>query len=454
VTSDSRTLPTPADPSNGSSRREPLDDEPDHRGLRRLVQEAVKLGPFAFVLGSYGILADYLPEDWFGEAWVLHAFAVTCAIVVGLVGWRITQIRAIRRLAGDVTVTRSPRAPVPRRPSDPMPSVHEILEGARRQLVEDCHDGRAGDTSILGWAQFFGDDRGPGAVGTSYGIRLMLALEVSDARIDRRRLVDTLLALQRAGGGWSGRSQRDVARPEVTSWVLQAAVRLGLEPTVRSALVTKLVEITEPGRDRVGMEHTTVLTAAIATLAEVEPGSPRLAQLLRTLVDTAVVADDGRERVAAWPEWPRRGSSPSTAHTARAVVALHRAANAISPETNAELRLQHMSDAGVRWLVRHADLDPVDERLRRGDRRVSIDVDELIVLHFTAAWVTRALLCISTPLDGPTHELLHRAVQHVVSAQRDGVWRWRDSEPRPVWMTYQGVQALRAYALRNMAWPP
>jgi hypothetical protein len=47
--------------------------------------------------------------------------------------------------------------------------------------------------------------------------------------------------------------------------------------------------------------------------------------------------------------------------------------------------------------------------------------------------------------------LLDEAAKAIVEAQREGIWEW-DGGDRPVWMSYQGMSTLQAYALRR--WSP
>jgi len=75
--------------------------------------------------------------------------------------------------------------------------------------------------------------------------------------------------------------------------------------------------------------------------------------------------------------------------------------------------------------------------------------DVLIVGHFAAAWVARALLATG---DGTSDIFIRTAVKLVQQQQKMGIWRWGDSEP--VWMTYQGAAALKEYLLRGLGWPP
>jgi hypothetical protein len=266
-----------------------------------------------------------------------------------------------------------------------------------------------------------------------------------------------MLVTQRAGGGWSGRTQHKVARPEVTAWVLVAATRLGLDPVRRTELVARLEQLLDPTIDPTGMRHTTVLTSALSALAEVGPQSPRLVELATSLSRAATLTKGGPLRQAAWGEVIRPGAPPSVPHTARVVVALQLARDALPVGGGTAVPgLREMIESGIEWLCQNADLDLADERLRRGeqDERDDTDVDQLLIQHFTPAWVARALMIAGRADDPRQVDLLRQCVRDVVRAQRHGVWRWRNKDQEPLWMTYQGALVLRDYAWRNMPWPP
>jgi hypothetical protein len=82
----------------------------------------------------------------------------------------------------------------------------------------------------------------------------------------------------------------------------------------------------------------------------------------------------------------------------------------------------------------------------------------LNVRHFTASWIVRALLTTGARdiaredgLEEEWRERLNGAASAVWAGQTDGIWTWvRDDTSelrRPMWMTYQGLSALRAHAV-------
>jgi hypothetical protein len=90
-----------------------------------------------------------------------------------------------------------------------------------------------------------------------------------------------------------------------------------------------------------------------------------------------------------------------------------------------------------RWLLAHADLTPVTEEVRRYVHGEQPTTEILVVKHFTASWVVRAL--VETGTD-PGHTLVRQAIASVLSNRKGTLWRWETGE-YPIWMTYQGLVA-------------
>lgn len=77
--------------------------------------------------------------------------------------------------------------------------------------------------------------------------------------------------------------------------------------------------------------------------------------------------------------------------------------------------------------------------------------ESLTVRLYTAAWVAKALIAADACGLPDMESLLDEAAKAIVEAQREGIWEW-DGGDRPVWMSYQGMSTLQAYALRR--WSP
>ena len=429
----------------------PPDTEPPSRPARSrlavLSSLAASVGPLAATLTTYGLLLDHLEPDWFRFALLRYLFAAVCALSVWLALYLLGRVLLDRFGPPTGTASQVPAATV----GGPVrPTVHQLLARTRESLVADFRAVDKDGTRVAGWSQYLQDDVEPSAIGTSYGLRLAADLDLRDHRFDPRQVAEGLLALEKPGGGWAASTQRGIGRPEVTAWVAGPMARVGLDPAVRQRLVALLERLAvEP--DPVGANRTVVVTTLVSTLAEIAPGSPRLPELVERLLDGAVSADQDGAAVA-WGETLRGRGRRSVPHTARAVVALARAVPVLRevPGLPGHGAAAAALAAGVEWLDRDGlDLTSTDEQIRRPV--AGGEVDALFVGHFTAAWVARALMAVDP---GPgTSRALGTAVRRVLAEQRDGVWRWHDSS-RPIWMTYQGVTVLRAYALRNLEWPP
>jgi hypothetical protein len=340
-----------------------------------------------------------------------------------------------------------PAIPAPRSVrSVDVPSVDDLFARTGRRLLADMREVERDDKKLLGWSHNFGGGLSPSAIGTSYGLRAGLALDIRDIRFDRHQLVETVLQLQRPGGGWAARSQRDSARPEVTSWVLTGAAAGGLDADRRKAAVKLLEGLLDAGTDAVGMTRTTVVTAALCCLARTAPDSEAIGALARSIRSAALrPAGDGTQ--FAWGEaLGAKDLRPSAPHTARTIVALCRARQTAVGQS---LQLNELIDGGIDWLDSHRDLGLVEEPIKRPAGELT---DALFVGHFTPAWVAQAVMAAGR--ESRNGELLRLAVRAVLDEHKDGVWVWQNHGTEPVWMTYQGIIALRDYAMRNLPWRP
>jgi hypothetical protein len=433
--------------SDGEYEPPPRPPEPDrrhHRWGHRLLKNAATLGPLALTFAVYSLLLDHLPSDWFAADWVRDGVAGVSALCIGL-GLRVLLgTEAVQRRLGPPPSHATIRLPQPRTPlSDARAAkLSRILEATSRRLITDCRPGEHNGTATFGWSQFFGDAAHPSAIGTSYGVRLVLLLDIRDPRLDRGRLMQTLLTLERPDGGWRGRSQRGGGKPEVTAWVGTAAARLGLPPERRARLVGQLEQMTTQPGDSIGMARTTVVTSVICALAELAPQSPALEAAVDTLLNGVTGVDLDAAAGIGWGEVC--GSARlSVPHTARAVVALAAAAPVLRGKGNA---LEQAGAAGIVWLRAHLELAMFEEQLIR--RPAGDEADVLVIGHFTAAWVARALMTAGR--DKTDVDALRTAIRQVVAAQENGVWRWQNTERQPLWMMYQGAQALRNFLLMGL----
>ena len=405
------------------------------------LQALAALGPFALVFGTYSIAVDHLSDDWFAADWIRYIFAVFCALVVGLALRLLLQTGPAVRILHVAHPSAVSLLPGP--PTHTTVHLADMMDVVRQRLFKDYRIQRRNNVDVVGWSQFFGEDVPPSPIGSSYGLRIAMSLDIRDARINRRGVVDSILSQQRSGGGWASSSQRDKGRPEVTAWVLAVLPAAGLDARTVKQLVSTLEGMLHEGEDPVGMNSVTVVTTVVVTLATVAPQSAKLAELATLLADSAIPSS-GNSESQAWAATLRNPQShPSVPHTAQAVVALHHAADVLPIQS---ISLRRRAAEGTTWLLENFDLTFGEEQIRRPHLG---DVDALYVGHFTAAWVARALMLDGRHLTDP--EPLTKAVRAILAQQDRGVWKWRDREP--IWMAYQGISVLQKYILEHRTSP-
>lgn len=412
-------------------------------GKFRVMDALISVGPFAGALTTYGLLVDDLQDDWFAYVVLKYIFAAVAALCVMLalrmLGQRFSAAPAIPRATETVPAMLLARTDVNR---DNSPFT--IFANTTLALQDDIRTGVYEGRATYGWSQYLGDTGPPTAVGTAYGLRMALALDIRGSAINYGRLVGTLLELQRPGGGWAASTQRGIGRPEVTALVLGAACRVGLDEGSRIELV-KVLERLAGAEDPVGMNRTSGVASIVTTLADTAPASALLPDLAGRLARAASPAGS-KDSPGSWGEVLRGGTRGSVPHTARAVVALKKAARVLPNSAH----LESAANAGISWLVADGrSLTPTDEQMRRP--LGGVDVDVLVTGHFTAAWTARAIMSADDPYRH--HDALKRVMRAVLEPQRSGVWCWHD-DAKPVWMTYQGISTIRDYLLRGFEWPP
>jgi hypothetical protein len=199
--------------------------------------------------------------------------------------------------------------------------------------------------------------------------------------------------------------------------------------------------------DSMVTRRTTVTTAVLTAMTEIQPGSPLVRELANALVSGSSREEADGRQLASWGEDLLTGDRrDSPAHTARAVIALSRAASALQGDQ----ALLDVREAAIDWLCRDSvSLESLQEQIRRP---VSAgNADAIFVGHFTASWVARALMC--GELTPERLQYVTGSVRRVIEGQKGGIWRWGNGE-RPIWTSYQGVMTLREYGLRGLKWPP
>ncbi|MGI5193962.1 hypothetical protein ACQEVY_10025 [Streptomyces sp. CA-288835] len=423
------------------------------------------LGGFGCAAAGYAVfqaLFGLLPDSIEGQA-ARYAIAGVAGLGTALSAWLAAELLRARSernapagngqfTAGSASL--SGPGPLPQLFS----SAYDTLTG-QLCVVDDPECGR-----LTGWPHSLGESAGrPTPVGTAYGLHIALDLGVPDGRLSTGDLVETLWRLRLPDGGWSARSQGTVARPEVTALVLGAMARAGVDPDRVAAEVARCESGFTLELDRAGRELTHVVTTVLRGLLRAAPRSDILPLLREALVDGAIT-DPRRRHRRCWSYRlaPRHGP-PSALHTSQAVVALDRAARVLGESANARAARED----GIRWLLacpdapHHEclDLTSLREEVRRPRPDDPSRHEVLNVRHFTASWVVRALLTSGARdiaredgMEAEWRERLDGAATAVWAAQTDGIWTWPREDTtselrRPMWMTYQGLSALRAHAV-------
>ncbi|WP_254643151.1 hypothetical protein [Streptomyces sp. BV286] len=424
------------------------------------------LGGFGSLAAGYAVfqsLVGVLPDGMGGQS-ARYAIAAVSGLGTAVAAWLSASLLRARHEDNSPAGTGQllPSSAALAGPG-PLPELFAAAYGTLAEqicVVDDPVRGR-----LTGWSHSLGES-GPGrptSVGTAYGLHTMLDLGVPDGRIGTGDLVDTLWRLRLPDGGWSARSQGSQARPEVTALVLGALARAGAP---RERLADEVAGC-EAGftqeLDRTGRELTHVVTTVLRGLLRAAPGSDALPLLRDALVEGAVTDPRRRHRRCWGYRLAPFHGPPSPLHTAQAVVALDRAAHVLGGESG---NARAAREDGVRWLLACPDaphdacldLSNLREEVRRPRTDDPSRHEVLNVRHFTASWVVRALLTSGARdiaredgIEDDWRERLNGAVSAVWAGQTDGIWTWvRDDTSelrRPMWMTYQGLSALRAHAM-------
>ncbi|MFF1451403.1 hypothetical protein ACFVYF_25185 [Streptomyces sp. NPDC058274] len=427
--------------------------------VRRLVGW---LGGFSCLAAGYGVfqfLFSVLPNGIDGQP-ARYVIAGVSGFGTAAAAWLSAALVRARAAEHTRAGALAP-APAPLSGPGPLPQVFASAYDSlldQISVVDDPVRGR-----LIGWSHALDEDPGesapvrPTSVGTAYGLHAVLELGVPEGRLSTGALVDTLWRLRLPDGGWSARSQGSEPRPEVTAHVLGALARAGASPE-RLAVEAALCEAGFTLElDRSGRQLTHVVTTVLRGLLRAAPRSTALPLLREALVDGAIT-DPRRDHRRCWGHrLTTDHGRPSPLHTAQAVVALDRAARVLGESANARAARED----GVRWLLACPDaphngcldLENMWEQVRRPRTDDPSRHEVLNVRHFTASWVVRALLTAGAleiaredGVEDGWRERLDGAMAAVWAGQTDGIWSWgRDDSP--MWMTYQGLSALRAHAV-------
>ncbi|OXM63053.1 helix-turn-helix transcriptional regulator [Amycolatopsis vastitatis] len=342
------------------------------------------------------------------------------------------HFRAANALVELTEAARSP-APVAGGALSTGGSLLEVFRRAGQSLASELI--RDGSGRAVGWRHNLQKRGKHTTLATAYGISAMVV--AGEPYIDLHPVVEDLYA-KRSEFGWQGRSGG--RRPEVTAAVVDALFQAS---TVLSA--EEGLDHLEHSLDDYSRTRPFLLSAALRTSVRLRPDAP----LTRRLTDDLLAARLDFGDVPLWGEKKEPGlvaPEPSTAHTARAVVALRELLR--SGHGGEDVR--EAVEVATRWLIErtHPD-DGVSEDLAL-PQPDGLPQVRLTIRHFTSAWVLQALA------EAPQVPLarLGRALNSLWERYEPGrgLWAWGSGD-LPIWMTLDAVTALRSAALAFAA-PP
>lgn len=447
------------------------DPEPPPPGDSRQGRFVGWLGGLGCVAAGYAVfqsLVGVLPQELSTDA-ARYGIAGVSGVGTGVAAWLAA---ALLRARSGTDGSGAPTAPHPPGTGTAAGAAH--APGPFPALAAATHRTLHAELAVLddpdrgllkGWPHALDEQTlpvRPTPTGTAYGLHLVLELGVQDGRLNPSELVETLWRQRLPDGGWAARSQGAVPRPEVTALVLGALARAGADPARLADEAARCAARFTADLEPSGLARTHVVTTVLRGMLRAAPESPAIARLRDELVDRTIT-DPAREHRRCWGPALRvpaaHTTRPSPAHTAQAVVALDRAARVLGEDGNTRAARED----GIRWLLscplsgheECADLLNTQEEVRRPHPQDSWRQEVLFVRHFTAAWLVRALLtpgaweiAVAEGREEAWRVLLADAVAGVLRQQDDGIWNWDGHDlGRPLWMTYQGLSALRAHAV-------
>lgn len=298
-----------------------------------------------------------------------------------------------------------------------------------------ANDGRPG----YGWRHEVDDHtRRISALSTAYGLRAMMLAGGRDWQVSQPRVREMLRRLELPTGGWSALTMSPLARPEVTGVVLSALHDAGEDEQYIAGHLGIVVEALDRRIQGEEPARPYVLASTLLELSRLGLDDAEGRRFAQSLIDLA----EPVEGAHAWPVVVRPRSlgksEPSTTHTACAVTALTAWARRLN-----DLRLLEIAMSGRTWLEANADLGLDDEDIR--SERADGGEEQLVVRHFTPAWVLRALMDTGADPMDPLPQAALRAVGSYYS-HGDALWRWPGSGGSfPVWMTWYGLVSIAAW---------
>ena len=346
----------------------------------------------------------------------------------------LTARGAVYALAEGLRARATHGSAPPRLPAVSAPTLLQAFEGIAHAVRESLIRDENG--TPMGWPRDLRQLGAPATpLSTAYGIRLMLLLEGSLAP-DLVPVAERLRERAASGGGFAAQGQL-APRPEVTAAVLEAVHRIDGTASFGPQLTAMKQDLDDFAKSR-----PFILTSMLEASRQLAPDS----ELTASLVDDLLAARRPYGDVLLWPEKVEPllvAPAPSIAHTARAVRALAQV-QVVRPLP----QVQDALEQAAAWLVQQHDLGNASEII---DRLVEGGLEQIYTRHFTAAWVTKALISVGLPTSHPS---VSAAVAWIWGSYSDGaaLWSW-DNGDLPIWLTFDAVDALRLASLAGTIRP-
>lgn len=323
------------------------------------------------------------------------------------------------------------------------PNLLELFDGVARalrgRLIRDADGTPQGWPHDLRPREPRGPDDAPRAatsLATAFGLKAMMLID-DHLSPDLVPVVRHLQRQAQRDGGYAATTQSR-SRPEVTATVLDALYRVNATTSFKDQLdgIEEAIGSFERSRPYI---LTTVLEAAL----HLQPDG----SLAGSLIDDLLAARQPYGDRHLWPEKAERALAsprPSTVHTARAVhaLALAQAVRERDPQ------VQEAIDQAAGWLAEGTDLGNAGELI---DRPAESALEQVYIRHFTPAWVAKALIAVGKPA---SHDAVTAAVAELWKSfhRPSALWCW-DNGDVPIWMSFDGIEALKLAALATAIIP-
>jgi len=307
----------------------------------------------------------------------------------------------------------------------------------------------------IGWEHSLGKkDKFVDTVGTSYGLRIMKLINSNDLRfLDKKsEIIRGLFQSRNRNGGWcNSESTSRIPRPEITAWVLDAFYNWGEKEQVDIAL-EDLVRMLKK-EDEKFYESTFCVSLVLKVLSQFSIYEHKIKNQIQShiyelsgLLHRSLMTESNK--LSYWSEktcrsFERIQNKPSISHTASSIIALIKAYNATNHCTSYDML---SLKPAVDWLL----TQEIREDIQREEiTRVEGKKQELLrICHFTKPLVVVALLEAGTSAKNPKIINYVKDILNFQDKDDPGVWSPPMEIAKPIWATYDALNALKEFSMR------